>query len=371
MTSQPIARSGDESSLPYLPQIDTLRAIAVATVMYEHYIQYQYERFFGRADGVPLFFAISGFLITGILLQYRDRVDRGAASAGQAFATFYARRTLRIFPAYYALLFVLFLSGFASREGNFLWHLTYTTNVWITLGGQWDHVVGHFWSLSVEEQFYLAWPWLVLALPRRALPIAIGAGIVIAIGYRVAAFALAAPDTAYTFTLANLDPLLIGALLALAHHGREEKSLAAFRKHGAWTLLLLPALMLSPRSMQDLLAPAFIGVPAAYLIDRCSLGMTGIAGWCFSRPSVLYLGKISYGIYLYHVPVRLYLRDELFDGFGHLAPYVRAACWTITSITIASISWFFFERPINRLKGRFQLGEGPAPAARKTQRQAQ
>ncbi|HWA00569.1 MAG TPA: acyltransferase [Caulobacterales bacterium] len=346
----------------YMPQIDTLRAIAVASVMFEHYLPYQFHKL-GLIDGVLLFFAISGFLITGILLNYRAEAARGGAGLRHALGVFYARRTLRIFPAYYLLLFILLVLGFAGVEGNFLWHFTYTTNIWTALSGRWDTIAGHFWSLSVEEQFYLCWPLAALTAPRRALPWIMGIGVLAGVAFRAAALQFHWGLAIITLPMANFDALLGGGLLAWLQWGDKQGALAVLRRWGWLSMPLIPVFFYTPSALKDVLMPSAMALASVYVIDQCSTGYRGVLGWLFSRPLILYLGKISYGLYLYHYVVRLFVPDEWFNVMGPFKDYGRAVVFGLMSITCAMLSWHLFEQPINRLKSRFKIRSASQSAA--------
>ena len=142
----------------HYPQVDGLRAIAISLVMIEHFGGEIPKHFSAGYYGVDLFFAISGFLITAILL-------RTQGSFRDAFRTFMGRRLLRIFPVYYLTLLVLFVLHFENTRRDIFWLATYTWNYAVVSrgGGQ----LTYLWSLSVEEQFYLFWPILVLSLRRK------------------------------------------------------------------------------------------------------------------------------------------------------------------------------------------------------------
>src|SRR5262249_40880734 len=148
----------------YMPQLDGLRAVAVLAVVAHHTLPGPLvDALNPGAAGVRLFFVLSGFLITGILLGCRESMAQ--QGAGQALASFYARRFLRIFPLYYFALAVVLLAGVQEARDGAAWHLAYLSNVYGVRQG-WLGSLAHFWSLAVEEQFYLVWPALVLSLPR-------------------------------------------------------------------------------------------------------------------------------------------------------------------------------------------------------------
>jgi peptidoglycan/LPS O-acetylase OafA/YrhL len=154
-----------------LPELDSLRAFAVLAVVWSHSSNINIG--ISGFQGVLLFFVISGFLITGILLNARA----AEASPWSVLYAFYARRFLRIFPIYYAVLFVALAVGFPSVRDAIGWHLAYLSNWYFAYQG--FDKVSHLWSLAVEEQFYLVWPWLVLLVPSAALPWIIGATILV------------------------------------------------------------------------------------------------------------------------------------------------------------------------------------------------
>src|SRR5262249_15573796 len=154
----------------YVPQLDGLRAFAVGAVLIHHFFK---PARIGGVDfallGVWLFFVLSGFLITGILLRLRDQVDHSGYPSGFALRQFYIRRFLRIFPLYYSVLFMAATIDLGDVRDTILWHLAYISNYLFATRQDWGSITAHFWSLSVEEQFYILWPVLILFAPRRLL----------------------------------------------------------------------------------------------------------------------------------------------------------------------------------------------------------
>jgi peptidoglycan/LPS O-acetylase OafA/YrhL len=350
-------RPAPSKVIGYVPQIDTLRAVAVGFVFLEHYLQYQSHRLgITGGYGVWMFFSISGFLITGILLGYKDAVETSRTTMGRALRVFYIRRSLRIFPVYYLLLFVLLASGFVAIHDEFFWHFTYTTNIWTAKNNEWGYYAGHFWSLAVEEQFYLVWPFVLLTAPRKALPWIIGCGIAGALLFRICAVQLGWGLAVYTLPMANFDTLGAGALLAWLRHRGVEDALVMLRRYGGWSLLLLPVMSFWSEDVKSVFGPAVIAIIAVYMIERCVIGFDGLLGRLFTLQPILYLGKISYGLYLYHYVIRWYVPTELFDGVAY-QPYVTAVVWTAATVAVAAASWHLFEAPINSLKKHFQIDE--------------
>jgi peptidoglycan/LPS O-acetylase OafA/YrhL len=162
--------SNTNAHLGYLPQLDGLRVLAVGMVMMGHWWQWKWTQPILKGlplvHGVTLFFVLSGYLITRILLQENHiRIHNGQGYL-PFMVRFYVRRTLRIFPLYYMVIFSLFLIDYPNARELFPWLLSYTTNIYQSIHNTYVGDFNHFWSLGVEEQFYLFWPWLLLAFPR-------------------------------------------------------------------------------------------------------------------------------------------------------------------------------------------------------------
>ncbi len=168
MSVTPLGALG-EGSGEHLDQLDTLRAFAVTAVLIRHFWPELQPGLDLGARGVHLFFVLSGFLITGILLRSRALVEDSGRGTGLAIRRFYIRRFLRIFPIYYLVLAVTWALGFPDVRSGIVWHLAYGSNILFAIENQWPPTTAHLWSLSVEEQFYLIWPLLMLLVPRRHL----------------------------------------------------------------------------------------------------------------------------------------------------------------------------------------------------------
>jgi len=165
-------------------------------------------------SAVTLFFVVSGFLITGILLRCRDTINSTKQSAGFTLRRFYIRRFIRISPIYYLTLAVTAI-GFEQVRDVFFLHLTYTTNIMVLIRGEWEQTSSHFWTLSMEEQFYLIYPFIILLLPTKYLLRAILITIILAPLSRFIGYGLGLNSVQLTvLLLASLDALGCGALLA-------------------------------------------------------------------------------------------------------------------------------------------------------------
>ena len=360
--------AGAPSQLPHMPQLDGLRAYAVMAVLLHHLLDVPIlpEALAPNWGliGVRLFFVLSGYLITGLLIQAMNEARAGELSSSSIIARFYARRALRIFPVYYLVLLATLLFGPPDAREQVPWLATYTYNFRISALGWYPDYFAHFWSLCVEEQFYLLWPCIVVFAPRRYLAGCAIAMIVAAPLYRWAAVADGVNAVAmYTLTPSSLDALGIGALLALGTRGQP----ASPALDRALRLTALPAacgglLLLSGwETANSVLLETLVAVIFVALIAGASRGYTGWARFALEARPIAYLGKISYGVYVYHLLVP-YLLNASLRSFGvePLADGVaRFGLCSTATIALASLSWHVLERPMNRLKDHVRGGIRP------------
>jgi peptidoglycan/LPS O-acetylase OafA/YrhL len=369
----------------HLPVLDGLRGIAILAVIVYHYaFELQHGHGIGGAiyellhqgrHGVDLFFVLSGFLITGILLDSRD--------SPRYFSTFYARRTLRIFPLYYGVLYVVLvllpmlvpplpLAQEVIHQQGWLW--AYGTNILMSWRDQVffnaEHFnLAHFWSLAVEEQFYLVWPLLVLALSRRAL-----AGVCIALVPLALAtrwFFVAHTDmgsAAYFFTVCRVDALALGALIATLARG--SGGLAALRRPALWIVpicaLLWLALLPSTGGKHWEFSSHFIYTPIGLFCGgivclALNAPPASATAQFLSTAPLRFFGKYSYGLYVFHfllypafqlgyaalpLPAALHTGAIGLAGLGVLS--------TAASIAAAWLSYNLYEKQFLKLKSRFR-----------------
>ena len=331
-----------------LLRLDGLRAIAIGMVFLQHV--HGVPLFW---SGVDLFFVLSGYLITGILLRTRRQPNY--------FRNFYARRTLRIFPAYYIVLAVavLVLPATRSMAG---WAAGYAGNVWVALNT--DHnALGHLWSLAVEEQFYLLWPLAILFCPVRRRWWLIGTAIVGAWIARGLSVGFGSWFAAYTLLPCRMDGLAIGAALALVEFNRGRHVLVAARR---WllpcalasgllfvaTARVFPWLSVGYGTVCLGLSVMFYGFLLAWVLSLSNNSpVVRILSW---RP-VTYVGQISYGLYLFHLPVIYWLGQ--WYAKGSVALILLAS---VLTLALSMVSWYLIEKPINRHKHRFQSAAVPA-----------
>jgi peptidoglycan/LPS O-acetylase OafA/YrhL len=365
------------SQTNYMPQLDALRAIAVSGVLVHHFTGGGWET--GAILGVRLFFVLSGFLITGILIQCRDAADRAASGYGQLLRTFYARRFLRIFPLYYLVIAVGVLFNLESAREYLGWLLSYTINLKMADQGWYIANFAHFWSLAVEEQFYVVWPWFVIFLPRRCLVPAAVLMVSVGPAYRLYHFigwtyfnSEASGLCTYISTLTCLDTLGMGSLLALISNSGVSHTVLrhrlAFTALPAGVLMYLAARLCGRLDVDLVLSDLAVALVYCWLIHAASLGFSGRLGQLLEAKPLLFVGKISYGIYVYHP----FMCDAVKGAFAKLGWFLVEFGWlhfalaSLATLAISSASWYLIESPINNLKRYFPSGSNvkqPAQSA--------
>jgi peptidoglycan/LPS O-acetylase OafA/YrhL len=298
--------------IPKMLQLDGLRALAVFTVMFEHlYANKRWLNFIPWArGGVQLFFVLSGFLITAILLKCRVDAEP-IAGRGLALRRFYIRRFLRIYPLYYFVLAVGWLLHFPQVRDHILWHAAYLSDFYFAYYNHWDSTTSHLWTLSVEEQFYLLWPWLMLFFPRRWLGRLIVATILVGPLYRLGGgLAGWRGNPLYTIPFASMDSLGLGAMLAYLREGKpgDAAKHEALRWAAFWVGIPLFIILTPLAYISDSTARVWVvGINLAlslcsfWLVDRAAIGFGGVPGALLQSKPLQYCGKISYGLYIYHL----------------------------------------------------------------------
>jgi peptidoglycan/LPS O-acetylase OafA/YrhL len=350
-----------------MKQLDTLRAFAILLVMVEHFGGKTLNDHFpvgAGAMGVGLFFTLSGFLITGILLQSFDT----AQSKVQAWRDFYARRLLRLVPPYYAVIAGLLLLGIAPIMQSWPWDLAYLTNVEIARGG--PETV--FWSLAVEEQFYLFWPFVIAFVPRRFLVQTILGLAAVTLLFRLGVW-LGGYNTRAVGRLLPGNMILLGAgclLAVVSYRGARANSFDWYtpKLRRRFTAAALSALGLAVQSWilfpkdgglvryftNDLLCGTFY----AWLVLEGAIGVRGRLAPVFDSGVLQYVGRISYGLYLVHN----WMPDIVTKLFGPLPKYQAAPLVLAGTFGICALSWQFFEKPIMGLKRYFGSARLKKPA---------
>lgn len=368
--------------MKYIPALDGVRGLCILAVMLSHYGVFS----FGGWLGVEIFFVLSGFLITAILLESRTLPLRSY------LGTFYMRRVLRIFPVYLATTGLFALIAFIkphalpffSRDGVSLF--TYTYN--LVSAWRQSHITTllpataytHFWSLSVEEQFYFIWPFLVFFLNEKWLRKFVLVIIVLApvmrglIGNAIAhnSGQVAGGISLYVLTTTHLDSFMLGAALNLWSFSKMRArtlcavtgSLLVVSGLGHWWLIrsIYPGssaflgrtnLGFSPLVLsgwQHVWGYTVIALFGAGLIHWARKESPGILTW----PPLVHLGKVSYGAYIFHLPLLLLfvsvtgVKTNSISGLAFLPLYIGVVA------VVASSSFYAFEKRFLNLKKYFQ-----------------
>lgn len=306
------------------------------------------------ASGLYLFFVLSGFLITSLLL-------RGEPS-GRFIGEFYFRRALRLLPLYYLVVIALLL---ASSDAAAHWpcYSFQIMNFCVAAQSRWGPA-GHFWSLAAEEQFYLLWPFAVLFLSRRTLITVCWSLIALAPLYRALVTYLTHDVYADTLLTGVVDCLAAGALLALAPSAFSDRLMLRLGLLG-WGLAFLVLRTGGESVATAALMPCFLMPLLCWLIAGASRGFQHGLGTVLSHPALRYIGRISYGMYVIHYFMIRLLAPALPAA---LNPALRVLTLAAVTTATASVSWFLYERPINRLRDRvsgasFRGSHAPQSAA--------
>jgi peptidoglycan/LPS O-acetylase OafA/YrhL len=348
-----------------MPQLDGLRCLAASAVLVWHFAPADaaLNAAFAWGDaGVQLFFVLSGFLVTAIVLRSASAGGADRSLAGVTLRRFYVRRCLRIVPLYYGVLAVLLVLGVAPARDGVLWHLTYTTNFYLAWLGEWPDHVFHFWTLAVEEQFYLLWPALLCFGPRRWLVPCCLLGMATAPLYRLAATVAGCAETViYVLPPANVDTLAAGSLLAVLDHDPARARARALLTRAGPVVglpLLIVAVLLrnagAPPLWHDSLWRGALVLFYPWLVFGAARGFTGPAGALLSLRPIVYLGRISYGIYVYHVLAVPAVGWTLARaGLAPVPPGGEVVLWTLATLVVCALSWHLVEAPIARQRRRF------------------
>lgn len=345
----------------YIPELDGLRGIAIIGVLFFHA---QVPFFGGTYIGVDIFFVLSGFLITRILINEFDRVG------DISLKNFYIRRILRLGPALIALLIVFWIMSFALLSKQAALHntiegllsLVYFTN-WVRAFSIYPtDYLSHTWSLAIEEQFYIFWPILLLTLLRvskRRINIVFFASFIALLSWIIRILLLISGATInriYYGLDTRIDGLMIGCVLGTI------LSSGLLREHQTKTILKA-LVFLAPISVGGIIIIAvfsrmvfpsmylfgfiILEILVGFLILDIVINPQSITGNFLNNQILRRIGKISYGVYLWHHPIFRVIQSYGFNYF-----FVLALGSTLTFI-IASISYIILEQPILTLKNKF------------------
>jgi peptidoglycan/LPS O-acetylase OafA/YrhL len=350
------------SNSGYMLQLDSLRAIAVTTVVIHHYIP---DSFIGNlaAFGVRLFFVLSGFLITGILLRQKHKMTNYEETDhfSRIIKTFFIRRFIRLLPAYYITILISYIL-LKNIDISLIWHITYLSNIYFSFNN-WKPYTSHFWSLSVEAQFYLIWPFIVLLNYQKNILKAIIIIIVANNIFRLLCLLLS-NDSNVCYVMGCYDSLALGCLLSYCEYYQDDFSQKIHRYFLMISFWIgMPYFVLFHLTHllyfnQTYLYEVFMILPNLFLglvVEKASKHYQSFLGKILEAKPLVYLGKISYGIYLYHLIARKVVEEisELLNLSLTDDQLLRCLIFSIATVIISACSWHFIEQPINALKSKF------------------
>jgi peptidoglycan/LPS O-acetylase OafA/YrhL len=353
----------------YIKQLDSLRAIAVILVIITHWFPEtdKLNIYTSVFNGVDIFFVLSGFLITRILLENRNKAGKEGASRISVIKNFYYRRFLRIFPIYYLTILLLYVAApitGSDIRNSFFYFLTYTSNYYFFNRQDWDGMLSHFWSLSVEEQFYLIWPWLMLFLKKKFLLPLILTSIFLGIAAQLYLMDVMFGDI---LTFCCFDGFGLGALVAwvlLFRRSLLKKSysislvlafvgfiLQVVRVASQGNTILLPSRTLT----------SFVTICVIIYIIINREGKSLFFYSILSNRALIFIGKISYSVYLFHL-ILPYFTGAAFTKLNQYLPsyfyqhnfYLVCFENFCLLILICYASWQIIEKPILKLKRYFE-----------------
>ncbi len=364
MIEQPIARQDNG----YIIQLDGLRFFAILSVMIGHWLQWQINRpiinGFPFGNGVTLFFVLSGYLITDILLKNKIKSIEFALPKMPVIRSFYIRRVLRIFPIYFGTIIFLFLISYKNTREIFPWLATFTSNIYQSLNNVYVGDFNHFWSLAVEEQFYVFWPWLIILIPTKNSEKIIIGLIILSLLTKIYLFTCF-PDKWMAqsyFTLSCMHALGIGALISYWNIYRKDL-IAYFTKFtwvsgsmAAYFLIHYIAFFSQLNWLHEIIDNILFAIMSAIIINYASKNMfTGILKRIIENKFVVYSGKISYGLYVFHLFVPQFFWGFLLPKTGLTInnKYTAFVVFYLITFIMAHLSWKLMENPINNLKKYF------------------
>jgi len=365
-----ISVSDEKVTFKYIAALDGMRAIAVLFVVFYHAILVfpAFDPYLqGGFLGVDIFFVLSGFLITSILLQEFDR------TATIGFKNFYIRRFLRLTPAYWVHLSLLFFFAvylYSAKQtevlyshDNFFYAFTYLTNVHRALNGAWiTGILGHTWSLAVEEQFYLFWAgflFLMLRRMKRSSIIATTAVIILTAAF-FRAYRWQGPqsiDFLYHSFDSRVDALLIGCLVSqIVSWKILPKSFISSRYFDLLALFSLLIAVTFIFNLSDSYRTPFLylggltifALAVGVIIMWLAFHGKNKPGNLLEAKPLVWIGKTSYGIYLWHYPLL-----ALFNNFPW-SPLSKLVVTLTATFVITALSYYLIETPFLKLKDRFK-----------------
>ena len=352
----------------FIPELDAIRAIAVLLVIFHHWLPvYHFLNFLPNGPlGVNIFFVLSGFLITNILLKSKNQIQNDEIKKGTVFKNFYARRTLRIFPIYYLVLIVLWLLNDPNIKYDGAYYFSYTSNYLFYSQQFFPGHLAHLWSLAVEEQFYIFWPWLIILVNKKLLP------------YLISLFIIIGISSNYIFTEkgwwvelltpACFDAFAIGGMLSYLIIYRQDIIEQIQSKFKWITIIIIMFFLLDLFKMSFIPSRTSHALLAILVIYYCLFkNNIKVISFILNNKWLIKIGKVSYGVYLYHlfVPELWGWIIAIFASWNidllynkEMAEVIKPSWLFVQHFTflmiLCAVSWKLIERPINNLKRKFE-----------------
>ena len=349
--------------------------MAVLLVIIHHWLP-NYDMLPLGAWGVTFFFTLSGYLISGNLFYLKQSIDNREISMPQAFKLFYLRRTLRIFPLYYLTILLVYLLAKPVFEGKLIWYITYLPNILMFQAKSWPGMLSPFWSLGVEEQFYLLWPLLIFLVRWDRMRYLFTFMISVSILLKGVSWATHGSFFVTVLPWNNFDSFGAGAILAYIPFSRQKTSVLDRIPFWGGVLISLVTSFLTYRKGIFFVFGITVSAASFLIIRQAQKGFTGLSGKFLDNAMIRYFGRISYGLYIYHsfipwlwrcltgketaypLPIALFADHSWLNR-----PIVALSAEFILLIGIATLSWFLVEKPFINLKGFIKLKKGPTLAA--------
>ena len=361
----------------YYQQLNSVRTIAVFMVIVFHWVPNSHSFILPLGSwGVEMFFVLSGFLITKILLESRRDAEINFVSKGVVIRNFILRRSLRIFPIYYLSLFAILFFDRANVSGlkdNLLYFFGYASNFLYFNTQNFNYPMAHFWSLAVEEQFYLIWPWFILFLPWRFVKLYLFISILFGIASRVVLSKLFFTNevTVEVLTPTCFDCFSIGGLFSyfvFIKNGEVNQLIKKINIAGIVSFLVMLIFLWTKFNRFSELHRTVDSIFFLAIIANAYKGYIGWVGKMANNKQMIFLGQISYGLYIYHLitpwltkvffAVALKLKYNLVfkivDTYNNAALIPKFSIDLIVLILVSTLSWHYVEKPINRYKHLFK-----------------
>lgn len=356
--------------MKYIKQLDSLRAIAVLLVIISHWIPSSnvINSIPNGPIGVDIFFVLSGFLISKILFEQRNNAELLNISKSTLVKNFYVRRTLRIFPIYYLTIFALLLFSKNTEtdiESAFVYCLTYTSNFYFFYIQRWEGIISHLWSLAVEEQFYLIWPWIILFCNKKYLLHIITIFILIGV---LSQYLMSGIKMSSLLTFTCFDAFGLGAFLAWMTTYAKEK-LTKF-----YLIISVIASIATLFFILDAIEQKWTILPLRTIVSFITIWVITYIiihretkslkfKFILNNKILIFLGKISYGLYLYHNIIPGTLNSKIINKYLNplLPDLLYKKYWgqlfllenVILLITISWLSFTLLEKRFLNLKKYF------------------